>query len=310
MKLNLIESKEDRQYVVNQNNEGNLNLVDILKKYGQVLDYMTEPMVAQIYGVDPSVINNIGTRNKQELSNYGYRTYKKSECESLKTQLEFLENIPNRGLRLYPVKAVIIIGMMLTESEVAAQLRNDIIKELFEPKDKTEERLNNLETTMGVVLKSLQALTESLNAIPNMMQQMATQSAEVLATQMIENEKGKEAMARNDFYRKMSRFPIDKIKATHIANEYGYEGSDAGYNFTKYLAKVGILEFSSSGKTMLATHLRDGKKYTVDIPNYETKKSSLAYTILGAMLIFDELAKKGVYPKTKELVKEVTNEFI
>lgn len=45
--------------------------------------------------------------------------YKKFETElQVVTQLNLqnvgLENIPNRGLRLYPIKAVILIGMMLT----------------------------------------------------------------------------------------------------------------------------------------------------------------------------------------------------
>ena len=131
MRLNLVNSKEDRNYVMSKENEGSINLLDMLKKYGEVADYMTEPMVADFYGVDPSGINNIGTRNKEELSKYGYRVYAKRECESLKTQGVFLENIPNRGLRLYPIKAVILIGMMLTESEVAEKLRKDIMDSIF-----------------------------------------------------------------------------------------------------------------------------------------------------------------------------------
>lgn len=132
MKLNLVESKGDRNLVMSKASENSVNLVDLLKKYGKVVDYMTEPMVADFYKVTSSVINNIGTRNKNELEQYGYRAYKKSEVEKLlKTQDEFLENIPNRGLRLYPTKSVIVIGMMLTESEVAKHLRRDIINILF-----------------------------------------------------------------------------------------------------------------------------------------------------------------------------------
>ena len=131
MRLNLVNSKEDRNYVMGKENEGSINLLDMLKKYGEVVDYMTEPMVADFYGVDASGINNIGTRNKEELSKYGYRVYTKRECESLKTQGVFLENIPNRGLRLYPTKAVILIGMMLTESQVAEKLRKDIMDSIF-----------------------------------------------------------------------------------------------------------------------------------------------------------------------------------
>lgn len=129
MKLDLINSVNDRQYIMNAENENKINLIELLKKYGNVVDYMTEPMVANFYGVDISAINYHGTKNKPELEKYGYKTYKRAEI--LKMDLPFLENIPNRGLRLYSIKAVILIGMMLTESKVAEQLRSDIMNILF-----------------------------------------------------------------------------------------------------------------------------------------------------------------------------------
>lgn len=135
MRLNLVESKGDRNIVMSKANEGSINLVEMLKKYGEVVDYMTEPMVADFYKVTNKAIHNIGDRNKEELERYGYKAYKKSEVEKLlKPQLEVLGNIPNRGLRLYPIKAMILIGMMLTESEVAEHLRKDIIDILFNDK--------------------------------------------------------------------------------------------------------------------------------------------------------------------------------
>lgn len=136
MKLNLVESKGDRNIVMSKASEGSVNLVDLLKKYGKVVDYMTSDMVAQFYTVDIDTLQRMATRNKEELSEYGYRTYKKSEI--LNGQFVHLENIPNRGLRLYPIKATMIIGMMLTESEVAKKLRKDIIDILFNDNRKIE----------------------------------------------------------------------------------------------------------------------------------------------------------------------------
>ena len=66
----------------------------------------------------------------------------------LRTNKTVLENIPNRGLRLYPIQAVIIIGMMLTESEVAEKLRSDIIKRIFSPKE--EFNLDTKELTLTI----------------------------------------------------------------------------------------------------------------------------------------------------------------
>lgn len=144
MKLDLINKEEDRQYIMENSSKN--DLVDMLKQYGKVVDYFTEPMVANFYGVPNKTIKTIATRNEKELESYGYRVYKRSEL--LKFQLETLENIPNRGLRLYPIQAVIIIGMMLTESEVAEKLRSDIIKKIFSPKEEfnldTKELLKEL----------------------------------------------------------------------------------------------------------------------------------------------------------------------
>lgn len=150
MRLNLTNNKEDRQLVLAKEQEGKINLVNLLKKYGDVVDYMTEPMVANFYKVTNKAIHNIGDRNKEELERYGYKAYKKSEVEKLlKPQLEVLENVPNRGLRLYPIKAVIVVGMMLTDSSVAEQLRNDIMDILFgnEVAIPTESTIRNVVST-------------------------------------------------------------------------------------------------------------------------------------------------------------------
>ena len=125
--LDLVNSKNDRDLVMEEKNK--TRLLDMLRKFGTVTDYMTEQMVAEFYGVPNNTIKTIATRNEDELKKYGYKSYKKSEI--LKFQIETLENIPNRGLRLYPIEAVIVVGMMLTESKVAEQLRSEIIKELF-----------------------------------------------------------------------------------------------------------------------------------------------------------------------------------
>ena len=148
MKLNLVESKGDRNIVMSKASEGSVNLVDLLKKYGEVVDYMTEPMVADFYKVDRECIRPYGTNHKDELSEYGYRTYKRNEV--LKVLPTLLENVPNRGLRLYPIKAVVVVGMMLTESEVAKKLRKDIIDILFN--DDREIKLTRKEQLQLAIL--------------------------------------------------------------------------------------------------------------------------------------------------------------
>lgn len=147
MRLNLIGNEADRQKVLTMEQEGRINLVNLLKKYGDVVDYMTQSMVADFFSVDETVIEWYGTTKKDELQSYGYRVYKKSEILNIEGLC--LENIPNRGLRLYPIKAVILMGMMLTESEVAEQLRSDIMDILFgnEVAIPTESTIRNVVST-------------------------------------------------------------------------------------------------------------------------------------------------------------------
>lgn len=128
--------------MIELNSVGDTRLVEMLKKYGKVVNYMTSEMVANFYKVDVETINKLATRNKEELEKYGYRVYKKNEI--LNGQLLSLENVPNRGLRLYPIKVVTLIGMMLTESEVADELRKDIIEYVFSNKRRRLTRREEL----------------------------------------------------------------------------------------------------------------------------------------------------------------------
>ena len=160
MKLDLINKEEDRQYIID--NTSKTDLIDMLKQYGKVVDYMTEPMVTQFYNVSNTTIKLLATRNKEELEKYGYKVYKKSEI--LKLQDVTLENIPNRGLRLYPIQAVIIIGMMLTDSPIAEKLRSDIIKRIFNP-IKTE---SNNDVLLNEI-KQLKIEIENLNKKINLL---------------------------------------------------------------------------------------------------------------------------------------------
>ena len=164
MKLDLINKEENRQYIID--NTSKTDLIDMLKQYGKVVDYMTEKLVAEFYGVNEYTIKHIGDRHKNELEKYGYKLYRKSEIEKIqKSQLGGLENIPNRGLRLYPIQAVIIIGMMLTESEVAERLRSDIIKKIFSPKEEF-----NLDTKeLLKELRELRREVENLNSKINIL---------------------------------------------------------------------------------------------------------------------------------------------
>ena len=226
MKLNLIGSKEDRQYVMEQNNAGEIDLVDILKKHGKVVDYMTESMVAKFYRVPNKTIDYQYNTNKDELDEYGCRAYKKSEILNL--EIQGLENIPNRGLRLYPIKAVILIGMMLTESDVAAKLRRNIMDKIFNPEKQPQQGLS-VEQITQIVTAATQAATQA--AIAPIMDRLE----KLIATK--EAPKTRTAKTRTANF---STLPT----VTKIAKPFGMTGTEANKN----LEENGIIRRSDNGK--------------------------------------------------------------
>lgn len=232
MKLNLIGSKEDRQYVMEQNNVGEINLIDMLKKYGEVADYMTEPMVANIFKTEGSTtIKLLATRHEDELKEYGYRVITGQELKEYKERdrVTGCNSVkPNaRSLRLYPIKAVILMGMMLTESVVAAKLRRDIMNKIFNPKDDLEQRMERMENTVFKFEKMMEQLIEmNKNLIT-----VATRNMEA--------------------FKEAPKVEMPKVKArytvTPIAKPFGLTGAKAN----EKLAKNGIISKGDKGGWIL-----------------------------------------------------------
>ena len=163
MRLNLVSSENDRNFAMSKASEGSVNLVKMLKKYGEVVDYMTEPMVAQYYNVNDVTIKLLATRHAEEFEKYGYRIVKGEELKNLRvTNCNLQISSKTRALRLYPIKSVMVIGMMLTESEVAEHLRKDIIDILFSDKETKLTRKEELQLAIlnGDDLEKISALQE------------------------------------------------------------------------------------------------------------------------------------------------------
>lgn len=110
----------------------NINRVEVLDRVGTLAmmpgnEYATTKQIADFYQVETNTINSIILRNSEELSVDGFKTYKKAEViELLNVHDEHLE-IPNRGLRLCSKRAVLRIGMLLRDSEVARQVRTYLL---------------------------------------------------------------------------------------------------------------------------------------------------------------------------------------
>ncbi|MGL5691525.1 MAG: DNA-binding protein [Bacteroidales bacterium] len=88
--------------------------------------HYTKSMVADFYGVDISTIDRYLSKNEDELKHNGYVLSKGKSLKELKLRFAHLINEASKTtqLGLFNFKAFLNIGMLLTESEKAKQLRS------------------------------------------------------------------------------------------------------------------------------------------------------------------------------------------
>ena len=313
-KLNLVASKSDREVVMAK---PSTDLVAILKKFGTVADYMTESMVADFYGVTDKCLNQVANRNGEELEKYGYKVLKGAELKQFKGQLQDVVNLNiskfASQVRLYPIKAVIVIGMMLTESEVAEQLRSDIIARLFgEGKQVNELSLTDMATNMNALFDyKAEQFTQKLMTQCKLQMSQIEHMIEMAIPKVIENivdpmykenhsliEQNKELKKSASLVYLLEEFDKHKYlggkykdccKITPIAYIYGFEPK----TFNQLLRKLHILKGKPGN-----WELDDGLEVRTHAHKAIYKeKTYLVWTKIGIIEIYLTLAKAGIYPK-------------
>ena len=88
--------------------------------------YVTKQMAADFYEVDLRTITNCLNANEEELKRNGYRVIKGDELKEFKLKYVREINFPNKmpHLGLFDFRSFLNIGMLLTTSEKAKQLRS------------------------------------------------------------------------------------------------------------------------------------------------------------------------------------------
>lgn len=149
--------------------------VDVLDKVKSLLmlsntEFATISQVAKYYEVPYQTIETIIHRHKDELQSDGFKTFKKDDVlKMLNIQNECLKNtigksivtldnnetieIPNRGLRLFPKRAILRIGMLLRDSEVAKEVRTQLLN--IEEKVSNEDKIVELDYEKQLVLDAV-----------------------------------------------------------------------------------------------------------------------------------------------------------
>ncbi|MDT3494250.1 phage antirepressor KilAC domain-containing protein [Bacillus toyonensis] len=137
----IIETKEEREALIER--------VDVLKKVKDLLllpggEFATAKQIADFYEVEYKAINSIKQRHKEELESDGMSLLRRKNVGGLlklhdevlkKTQhtVEFTDEqgntykVGNRGSLVFPKRAVLRIGMLLRDSEIAKEVRSQLL---------------------------------------------------------------------------------------------------------------------------------------------------------------------------------------
>ena len=144
---------------------------EVLEKVKELLlipntKWATQKQVAEYYEVGEKAIETIFSRHRDELESDGVSL--KSYKEFLNIQNEGLEisyvvgktiftfangnelTVPNRGLKVFPRRAILRVGMLLRDSEVAKEVRTQLLN--IEEKTSTEIKTEDIEEEQELML--------------------------------------------------------------------------------------------------------------------------------------------------------------
>ena len=142
---------------------------EVLEKVKELLlipeiETMTLKQVAEYYEVDPHTIEMICSRNADELESDGVRKMKvKDFLNSQHVRVEkqsytttfYYENgatisMSNGGLKVFPRRAILRVGMLLRDSEVAKEVRTQLLN--IEEKTSTETKTEDINEEQKLML--------------------------------------------------------------------------------------------------------------------------------------------------------------
>ena len=171
---------------------------EVLEKVKRLLliptmEVMTTKMVADYFEVEHNAIKKCYQRNKEEFAQDGvikktisdfnnlfnervtlYPSYQKNATHiSLQYNDNYIVTIPNCGVLCFPKRAVLRMGMLLTESEIAREIRTQLLnivekiddKTKIEEIDKEQELCSKIGMAFlsGDINKIMIATTEAMN---------------------------------------------------------------------------------------------------------------------------------------------------
>lgn len=144
--------------------------VDVLDKVKGLLllpqlEMATTKQVAEFYEVGYDAIESVVRRNNDELVSDGMVTWKRTDVKNLNRQDDGIEITPyvaiirdekgneykftNRGITVFPKRAILRVGMLLRDSEVAKEVRTQLLN--IEEKATDAMRTAEIDTERSII---------------------------------------------------------------------------------------------------------------------------------------------------------------
>lgn len=241
--FDLVVNQELRQDMVER--------VEVLEQVKEILtlgttDFVTVELAANYYEVEKTVIEKVIQRHKDEINSDGFRVYKSKELKEILETVGNTKNgqnvsfkIPPRGLRLIPKRALLRIGMLLRDSEIAKEVRSKLLDIVHDTETKTdivEEVVNEIRTEQQISEDLMKAILEG-----------DLQKESFLKTELIGLKNKRIVQLENTIINsltiKESKAVINKCVRTMSANKYngmfGKAWNDF-YKFANYKLKMNI----------------------------------------------------------------------
>ena len=213
----------------------NLDRIDVLEKVGTLLllpnkEVATTKQVSEFFEVPLSTIKMAINEHKTELENNGLFILKGTKLKEFKasfdSQYNGLSKI-NRELMLLPKRAILNIGMLLRDSEVAKRLREALL-DVVEAAPEAIKKVTKLIATEKLVLdmleefvqdeltfkKTKQGILESLNSLPFQKRLPLVKKTQLVINEKIESLDRKELTKAYDLltlYSLLSEHLVDRI---------------------------------------------------------------------------------------------------
>lgn len=161
---------KETQFIENRElRDSSIEHYEVLEKVKSLIllpgtDFAVVKQVADFYEVDEETVQTVYKRNKDELDLDGVSLKKCGELsivhyeqlKSTKGKYTYIfENgeildIPTRGVKIFPRRAILRVGMLLRDSEVAKEVRTQLLN--IEEKSSDETKMHDIDEEQSLML--------------------------------------------------------------------------------------------------------------------------------------------------------------